>query len=270
VNGTATKGPVADASVSAFAIDGSTGQVGAVIATTMTDSSGHFTMSIGQHSGPLMLQMMGGTYPDEATATSMRMGAADVMSAAIPSMPAGTTVAVQLTPLTSMAQRMALMMPGGMSAANLTQANAAMGAYFGVSDILAVAPMNATVTGSGAQADPNQRNYGMTIAAMSEYAHQVGMTTSSGMVTAMMSDASDGSMNGMMGSAPVDMMGMGGMMGGPGVSGGHAMMQADAGTKGMASAMTAFLQSPENKSGLTVMDMQPLIDKLQSSNGTIQ
>ncbi len=63
----------------------------------------------------------------------------------------------------------------------------------------------------------------MSIAAMSQYAKTIGMTTSSsGMVTAMMKDASDGVMNGMMGSTAISMAGMGGMMGG--------MMQSSAGT----------------------------------------
>ena len=56
------------------------------------------------------------------------------------------------------------------------------------------------------------KNYGMSIAAMSQYAKTIGMTTSSTMVTAMMDDASDGVMNGMMGSTPVSMGGMGALL----------------------------------------------------------
>ena len=99
----------------------------------------------------------------------------------------------------------------------------------------------------------------MTIAAMSQYAHGIGMAESARMVTAMMADASDGMMNGMMGGTPVS---MGGMMGG-------SMMQPNAGTSGMANAMISFLQSPNNKSGLTQQDMQVLINKLTASNGHI-
>lgn len=54
----------------------------------------------------------------------------------------------------------------------------------------------------------------------------LGMTTSSGMVTAMMDDATDGVMNGMMGSTAISMDGMGGMMGG-------TMMQGTAGTSSL-------------------------------------
>ncbi len=214
-----------------------------------------------------MLEMTGGSFSDEATGTHMGMGATDMMTAGVPSVMAGSTLSgIQITPLTSMAQRMAAGIPGGMTPANITHSNSAMGSYFGVSDILGVHPMDPTVPGSGASANQDQRDHGMAIAAISESARTMGpmpMTTSSGMVTALMNDASDGIMNGMMEGTPIDMGGMGGMMGG-------TMMQPGAGTSGMATAMTSFIHSPQNKSGLTQQDMQPLINKLEASNGTIQ
>jgi hypothetical protein len=139
-----------------------------------------------------------------------------------------------------------------------------MGNYFLVGDILAGAPMDPTVAGSGAGATQDQRNHGMVIAAMSQYARTIGMTSSaSGMVTAMMQDASDGVMNGMMGGTAISMAGMGGMMGG-------TMMQSTAGTSGLAAAMSTFMGSAQNRSGLTTTDMQTLMTKLGASNGVIQ
>jgi hypothetical protein len=266
ISGTAVKGPVANATVSAMAI-GSNGAPGAQIGSTVTDGSGNFMMQVGNYSGPLMLQMTGGSFPDEATGTRMEMGT-DMMTAAIPNMTAGTTLnGIEITPLTSMAQRMAQDMSGGMTEANIMQSNSAVGSYCDVSDILTVRPMDPTASGSGVDADQDQRDYGMMIAAMSEYADSIGMPSSSGMVTAMMDDASDGIMNGMMRGTRINMAGMGGMMGG--MMGG-TMMQSDAGTSGLANAMTSFMESAQNGSGLTVQDMQSLIDKLGASNGVIQ
>jgi len=264
ISGTAVKGPVANATVTAWEI-GSNGMPGAQIGSASTGAAGNFTMQMGNYAGPVMLQMTGGTFPDEATGTHMGMGT-DMMTAVIPNMIAGATLSgIQMTALTSMAQRMAQDMSGGMTPANITQSNANIGMYFDVSDILSVHPMDPTVNGSGAPATQAQRNYGMTLAAMSEYAHNpVGMPSASGMVAAMMTDASDGVMNGMMGGTPINMTGMGGMMGG------MMMMQPDAGTSGLASAMTSFMQSAHNKSGLTPQDMQILINKLATSNGVIQ
>jgi hypothetical protein len=140
--------------------------------------------------------------------------------------------------------------------------------YFGINDILTTHPMNPNVNGSGVSAIQDMRNYGMTIAAMSQYAKNTGMPHSSGMVTAMMRDASDGRMNGLT-------MGQGGMMGnvhiemGGGMMGG-TIMPPDAGTRGLADAMAQFINSPMNRSGLTTQDMQNLMDKLRASNGQIQ
>jgi hypothetical protein len=160
-------------------------------------------------------------------------------------------------------------MAGGMTDANIAAANTAMASYFSVGDVLHTAPMNPLTPGSGAGATQDAKNYGMTIAAMSEYAKTIGMTTSSeGIVTAMMDDASDGVLNGMMGSTSISMGGTGGgMMGGTG----GGMMQSTAGTTGLATAMSTFINDTAvNRSGISVTDMQPLITRLSASNGTIQ
>jgi hypothetical protein len=164
-----------------------------------------------------------------------------------------------------MAQAMAQIMSSGMTAANAGAANTAVASYFMMGDILMTSPMDPAMAGSGSGASQDQKNYGMCIAAMSQYAKTIGMSvSSSGMVTAMMKDASDGVMNGMMGSTSIAMSGMGGMMGG------GTMMQSTAGTTGLATAMTTFLGSSMNKSGVQAAVMQPLIDKLNASTGTIQ
>ena len=261
VSGTAIKGPVSGGTMTAFSINFD-GTKGVQIGTAMTDAQGNFSMNVGTHSGQVMLQMTGGGFTDEATGTIMTMGSNDMMTAVVPSMTAGENVTnIKVTPLTSMVQQMAQNMSGGMTQANITQANTAMGQYFGVNDILHTQPMNPLENGSGAAATQDQRYYGMTIAAMSEHAKTIGMPNTSGMVTAMMNDASDGHMNGMMGGNQITMGG--GMMGG-------TMMQSNVGTSGLADAMQVFMQSGQNHSGLTVQDMQALMDKLRNSNGTIQ
>ena len=99
----------------------------------------------------------------------------------------------------------------------------------------------------------------MTLAAMSQYAKSLSMANTSALVTAMMSDASDGMMDGRKGSGPISMT-MGGMMG-------SSTMQPNAGTSGLATAMSNFAMSPANLSGLTAADVAPLVEKMSSSNG---
>jgi hypothetical protein len=187
------------------------------------------------------------------------------MTAVMSSIGSGSNVSgVWITPLTSMAQARAQGMSGGMVDANINSANTAVGAYFMVDDVLHTMPMDPATPGSGASATQDQRNCGIAIAAMSQYARSAGMS-SSAFVTAMMSDASDGMMNGRMGGTQIT---MGGMMGSGGMGSG-GMMQSNAGTTGLATAMSDFMSSPMNHSGLTAADMNMLIQKLSASSGQL-
>jgi hypothetical protein len=255
LSGAVTKGPVGSTTVIAYGIAG--GQAGAQVGSATTDVNGIFSMSIGTYAGPVMLQTTGGTYTDEATGTTMSLAQGDVMSVAIPTVAAGaTTSGIQITPVTAMAQAIAKQMAGGMTDANIAAANTAMGSYFSVSDIVHVQPMNPLVPGSGAGANQDAQNYGMTLAAMSKYAQTVGMSYSSAMVTALMNDAADGVMDGKTGAVPVT---MGGMMG-------STMLPSAAGTTGLGTAMSAFMNSAQNKSGITT---PTLMNKLMGSSGHV-
>ena len=85
VSGTAVKGPVAGATVTAYAIN--SGTIGAKIVSASTDAQGNFSLSMGPYTGPVMLQMSGGTYSDEASGNGMTMMSGDVMTAVSPRPP---------------------------------------------------------------------------------------------------------------------------------------------------------------------------------------
>jgi hypothetical protein len=201
LSGTAAKGQVSGGTVTAFGIDAN-GTRGTRIGSAKTDAQGNFLMYVGNYSGAIMLQLAGGNYTDEATDQTMNMYQNTVMTAVIPNMMTGDTIRnIEITPLTSMAQARAQTMSGGMTQANINLANGAMGQFFDIGDILTTRPMNPLVEGSGAGATQDQRNYGMALAGMSQEAYQLPMPNSSGIVTAMMDDASDGKMDGMMAEA---------------------------------------------------------------------
>jgi hypothetical protein len=264
VGGSVFNGTMSNATVMAYAVSG--GSMGAQLASGTTNSMGSFSLSLGAYSGPLMLKTSGGSYTHLATGATVTMQAGDMMTAVIPTISSGTTVAgIHMTPLTSMAQARAQAMAGGMTEVNIGAANTGVGTYFMVSDILHTEPMNAAVSGSGNTATTDMKNYGIAIAAMSQYAQSISMTDPAALISAMMEDASDGVMNGMMGSTSITMGGMGGGM----MGGGGTMMQSTAGTTGLASAMTSFLGSAMNKSTLTATNMQMLINQLSTTNGAI-
>lgn len=266
VSGRVFNGNMEQGTVTAYAVSG--GVRGPQVASTAMGSNGTFSMSLGTYSGPLMLRVTSGTFTDEATGTVMQMGDTDVMTAAMASIASGAEVQdLCVTALTSMAQARAAGMSGGMTDAHIASANAAVGNYFMLGNILTTQPIDMMVAGSGVGGGitQDQMNYGAAIAAMSEYAHSLGMSTSSAFVTAMMQDAGDGMMDGKMGGSQIQ---MGGMMGGGGM-GGSNMMQSTAGTSGLATAMTDFMDSAMDHSGLTSADMNALIQHLASSNGAL-
>jgi hypothetical protein len=261
LSGTATKGPVVGATVKAFAINN--GAKGSELGSATTDASGNFTMTMGAYTGSVMLQVHGGSYLDEATGVRMNMLDTDDLTclvAAVNVKAGSSTAGVQITPLTTMAQSWAEHMTGGMTAANIDRANTHIGAvYVGPgADIVMTHPIDATVMGSANGASIDAKNYGMTLAAMSQAAHDLGMmTSSSAMITAMRNDASDGTMDGLMGGTAINMGGMGGMM-----NGGN--MMATAGTSQLATSMATFINNlTMNRSGVTsVAEMQSLMNQM--------
>ncbi len=233
LSGTATKGPVGSATVKVFAIGN--GAKGGQLGSSTTDANGNFTMTMGAYSGPVLLQVRGGSYLDEAT--GVRMNMLDERPVVPCGPPRSTTAGVQVTPLTTMAQAWAEHMAGGMTTANATMANSRIGAaYVGPgADIVMMHPIDPTVAGSANGASIEAKNYGMMLAAMSQAAHDLGMTTSSSaMVTAMLDDASDGIMDGRMSGTVINMNGMGGMMAG-------GSMMSTVGTSRLATSMATFI-----------------------------
>jgi hypothetical protein len=269
LSGTVFDGPVSRATVMAFAINN--GAMGAQIASVGTDGQGNFNLPLGNYTGPVMLQVFGGVYTDEATGSIMTtmMASGNAVSAVMPTVAVNANLTgIWITPVTSMAQARARGMSGGMTDANIVAANKAMGDYFLITDILHTQPMNPMVAGAGASAGQEARNYGMTLAAISQYAKSLNMANSSAMITAMMSDAFDGVMDGKYGASQISMSTGGGMMGG-GMMGGGTTMPQTAGTSGLAEAMTSYMTSAANASGITAADMAALIQKLTVSNGKI-
>jgi hypothetical protein len=262
VSGAVFNGDMSQGMVTAYAVNN--GTRGAQIASTAMDSSGEFSMSLGSYAGPMMLQVTGGTFADEATSTTMHMGSSDVMTAVMTGITGGAQVSgICITAVTSMAQARAAGMSGGMTDANIAAANTAVGNYFMMSNLLTTRPIDMTMAGSGTTSGVTQEqmNHGAAIAAMSQSAKRLGMTTtSSAFVTSMMNDATDGTMNGMMGSTQIQMGG--GMMGG-------GMMGSHSGTSDLATDMTSFMDSAKNRSGLTSANVNALIQTLSSSNGTL-
>ena len=260
VSGTVFNGPVRQAMVTAYAI--TDGNRGAELSSVATDDQGGYALALAGYSGPVMLRVSAGVYTDEATGKTVTMGDSDVMAAALPAVATDTTTSgIWITPLTSIAQSLAQGMKGGLTDANITSANDGVGSYFMISDILRTAPLNPLVTGSGSGATQDGEDSGFAIAAMAQSAESLGMTGSSAFVMAMTEDASDGVLDGTMNGTQITM--------GGGMMGSDNMMSRVAGTSGLATAMTTFMGSSANVSGVTNTAINALIQRLATSNGQL-
>ncbi len=160
VNGLAAQGPIANGNVSIYAI--TSGQISNLLASTTTGSSGAFLANLGSYNGPMMVQVTGGSYTDEATGKTIQMGS-NMLRTAVSNAAGNVTVAV--TPITEMA----VQYMGGLTSQDMINlANNIMGSEFGISDIVGTLPAN---TNSGNTAANNaQTYYGLMLGAMSQAA----------------------------------------------------------------------------------------------------
>ncbi len=91
ISGFASKGPLSGAYVTAYGIEN--GQKGAQIGETRTDANGNYSMAIGSYAGPVMLQVSGGGFTEEATGAPAIMAFGDVMTVVMPTVASGATKA---------------------------------------------------------------------------------------------------------------------------------------------------------------------------------
>ena len=181
LSGLASKGPLKNAMVSAYAI-GSDGSVGAKLAEKETDDTGAYTLDLGTYSGAVQLVVTvipGKTLSkDEATGQDVslpddfKLRANTTVTAAT-----GSTSVIQsasITPFTELANQIALD-SGGLNAANLASASKVVFDLIGV-DPVATKPLDASAT-TTANATDAEKRYALFNAAVSAMANSAPATT---------------------------------------------------------------------------------------------
>ena len=250
--GQAIKGPISEGTVTAYAV--TSGVPGDVLGTTITDTNGNYSIPTGNYSGPLFLEITGGSYTDEATGKPVNLPttAGSGLQVVVDNVSAGSTVQSQITPLTTMAASRARNMPGGLTAANINAANQEIGAYFGDLDILNTQPINPLVLDSAAGASPSAINYGLILAGLSQQAKILGLSDPFDLVIALAQDSNDGIFDGLSGTEIISLDG--------------SSMNSTTGTFLLAIAINAFSEdTAHNASGGVVSET--IINGLQDVGG---
>ncbi len=99
VSGTVVKGPINGATVNIYAADATTGAKGSLLTTTTTGAGGTYNATVAQ-AGPVLVEVTGGTYVDEATGTTKTLS--ETMRVMVTATAGGTVTGI-VTPLTTAA-----------------------------------------------------------------------------------------------------------------------------------------------------------------------
>lgn len=163
VSGVAAKGPISGGTIRVFAIQN--GVVNpAPLGSGTTGTDGSYAVNIGTYTGPVLVDVTGGNYTDEATGNTLPLGI--TLRAIIPL--AAGNVSTAVTALTEMAAQKILAPGTPFTDAAIRAANSDIGALFGVTDIVGTLPVDVTTTASAAAPAP-RREYGLALATVSRY-----------------------------------------------------------------------------------------------------
>lgn len=223
----AAKGTLNGATVTAYRLD-ENGNRSATLGTGLI-SSATGSLQFGAQSGPAEFEVTGGTYFDEATASTVPMGAFSMRSR-LSSIPLSRFVAI--SPLTEIAVQRSLNLKGSLPS-NIDSANQAVSTASNLKDITLLT-QDPTIKPSSANDDNAQ--YGMVLAAISQYALSLG-TDAVTVAKAFADDfAADGSFNGQGSSGAVTVS----------ANSGSLNLASNAWLDGLGSAMDTFIASRDN------------------------
>ena len=166
VSGVASKGPIKDGTVNAYKIID--GQKGSLLGTATSSEDGSYSIDIGSYTGPVLVEITGGKYKDEASEIDIDIDLTMPLRAAIGN--ASGEVSVAVTPLTELAVRKAE--PGGLTPDKIDSSNKLISQLLGgdgLQDLITqILPVDVTDGTACGDADDDQKEYGLLLAALSQ------------------------------------------------------------------------------------------------------
>jgi DNA-binding beta-propeller fold protein YncE len=178
---------------------------GSGCATATTSADGSYTLNLGNYSGAVLLQSVGGSYTDTVTGQMVSIPSSLVLSVFLPSVAPGTnTITAQISGMSTMAAQLAMqqMAQGSAAATAASNANTSIqNAFGGLSNLLSTTFIDPTQNGCGTTS-ANQASFdaSLILAGISQLANQYGVT-SAALMGALIEDAADGTLDGLLDSA---------------------------------------------------------------------
>jgi len=258
LNGFAAKGPIASGRVLAYILNPD-GTKGDMLALGMTGQNGEFNLSfIEEYEGCIYLEVVSGTYTDEATGASVDLQATGTTLAALISdydSEDGLS-GISITPLTTMAAAFAiseLAVYGGDPSDAAASSNAQVATYFGLDDIIGTPPPDLTDEENPYQGGVNDAAEASLIAAgLCQIASDSGVTAVE-LADALAADFSDGVFDGTVDGLAIDL--------------GAGQLDADVTTAQLAASIGDFINSENNASSVDEDDVEDIVDLFTGGGG---
>jgi hypothetical protein len=138
LNGIVSKGPVSGATVNVFAVRSGLVDRSVAIGTGQTVDGGSFSIDLGSHDGPVLVEVTEGTFTDEASGVTVALKVP--LHAVVSDTKANATTTVAVTPMTELAFKKAKG-AGPLTAGSIDDANASIARSFGLTDIISILPV---------------------------------------------------------------------------------------------------------------------------------
>jgi hypothetical protein len=183
VSGVAAKGVINAGSIAVYELVAPASK-GRFIAAATTDSNGQFSVNLGSHTGGILLEVVGGTYFDEATNTTLPLPGQSQLKFRAAVSSASRNPNVSITPFTEIACQLA----GSTVAPTIDDANALVNDLFKI-DIISVKPVPFP-NGISTATDP-QREYSWALATLSQLCKSRSISIDT-LIFALKSDLTDG------------------------------------------------------------------------------
>lgn len=160
ITGTASLGIIKGSTVKAYRI--TTDNLRIYLAETRTNNLGWYSLSFTRPDSPVVIEVSGGEYVDEATGITVRRSENDILHAVVSSVGSATQIAV--TPLTELAYQLS---GSPLTATSIDTANSVVSDAFNF-DIIRTQPVEPTLNGFRHPTTEEQRSYALALAALSQ------------------------------------------------------------------------------------------------------
>ena len=238
LTGNVVKAPLVGATVKFYLLN-QNGTKGALLGSTLTDANGNYLVTLNPGpTGPILAEASGGFYIDEWTGVNTPLTPTDVLTAALP---VGTTQA-SVNPVTHMAAiRAQVMAAGGIPLATaVNAANVGVAGLYNLPNIINILPAPANNADATPLATWIERTYGIIMGGIAQLAASLNVRAID-LGQALANDLSDGSLDGINGTAAIMV---------PTIGGGQITLPATV-YWDLRKAINLFIVSNKNQTNLT-------------------